>query len=1215
MWRRALLLIFLGGALYAQQPPSAPTVRAETIRGRVTNDSGRALPSVTVIATRAPDRAFQQAITDTAGRYEIRFEQGTGDYLVYAAPVGYRAFRRRVTLPAANPTLTLDIRITAEAAVLAAVQVNAPRPRPIPDGAFIRDPTAAEYNEGGVNARLAPDQTGDLAALATTIPGISLTPDGRLVAFGVPGQMSTTYNGLTLLGAEIPRDTRMQVSVLTSAYDPSIGGFGGGRVNVLMGQGGRIHESFGRATIDAPAFQFVDAAAERLGQQFTQGVVSGLADGPLGEKDGFYNMGLQTRRYQNDARSLLDADRDLLRLAGIAMDSANHARQIATSLGIPLITSALPGSRVEQSASFVGRLDGYKDPLRYRRLWDNAINFTTLASFNRSDAPGAGPTTAPGFGRLNSSATGQGILHYMHRGDWWAAEVMNTVGMTRGWTRPYLDLPTARVRVLSSLDTAEPVTGSLTLGGSATAPSTTTNALWETVGYFNFFAGQHKMKLYARSKLDRVEVGASAGSSGTFTFNSLADLEDNRPAAFSRAFGVPSNSAAAWLGAFSVGDLWQVSRSLQLQPGLRIEANHFLSSPARNAALESALAITNATTPGGIHASPRLGFAWTWRQDRFVRPYGSTGVGRIAFPALGTLSGGIGEFRNDLGVSSVLGPITSTGLLTGPRQLTCVGSAVPVPNWRAYATDASSIPTQCAGGANQSFSDAAPSVFLFDPSYTNARSWRGNLRWGSVYRGRLAYFADAAYSYNVNQPGIREVNFTNVPRFTLSNEGGRPVFVGATSIVPSSGVLTTTDGRRSQAFGRVTQFVSDLHSTAPQVTVQMAPIIDRTTLSVTYTWTQVRETLRGFDGSTFDSPVDLQSGRSRYDVRHRFMISTGRQMGVVGASLFWMLSSGAPYTPLVASDINGDGYANDRAFIFDPAGSATNPGLASGLRSVMASAPSQARNCLMRQLGTAARSNSCEGPWTGTMNAALTTSYFHVGNRLYNASLNFINPLGGIDRLMHGDTHLRGWGTASPPNPILYSVRGFDLATQQYQYIVNSRFGSSRATETLVRAPFRISLDVRIELGETVREKQFRRFLEVSAIDKNHAAAPVDSLKRRLADLVPSYYEYFLRLRDSLLLTPAQVAAYVAADSTYKRKIDPLWRELALYIYERRDNPRIGEFATRAEAARRQAWAIQREEIPRLRAGLAPAQLELANMLMKTLIESSVRVPPGAVLF
>ncbi len=45
--------------------------------------------------------------------------------------------------------------------------------------------------------------------------------------------------------------------------------------------------------------------------------------------------------------------------------------------------------------------------------------------------------------------------------------------------------------------------------------------------------------------------------------------------------------------------------------------------------------------------------------------------------------------------------------------------------------------------------------------------------------------------------------------------------------------------------------------------------------------------------------------------------------------------SGTPYTPIVAGDINGDGYANDRAFVFDPAKTADSA-LAAGMQSLLA---------------------------------------------------------------------------------------------------------------------------------------------------------------------------------------------------------------------------------------------------------------------------------------
>jgi hypothetical protein len=50
--------------------------------------------------------------------------------------------------------------------------------------------------------------------------------------------------------------------------------------------------------------------------------------------------------------------------------------------------------------------------------------------------------------------------------------------------------------------------------------------------------------------------------------------------------------------------------------------------------------------------------------------------------------------------------------------------------------------------------------------------------------------------------------------------------------------------------------------------------------------------------------------------------------------------SGTLFTPMIAGDVNGDGYLNDRAFIFDPS-SAADTSLAASMRSLLAVARPQ----------------------------------------------------------------------------------------------------------------------------------------------------------------------------------------------------------------------------------------------------------------------------------
>jgi hypothetical protein len=73
------------------------------------------------------------------------------------------------------------------------------------------------------------------------------------------------------------------------------------------------------------------------------------------------------------------------------------------------------------------------------------------------------------------------------------------------------------------------------------------------------------------------------------------------------------------------------------------------------------------------------------------------------------------------------------------------------------------------------------------------------------------------------------------------------------------------------------------------------------------------------------------------------------------------VSSGSPH-------VNGDGLANDRAVIIDPATSA-DPALATGMRELFTSSDGALGRCLRSQLGRAAGPNSCETPWSVTLNA------------------------------------------------------------------------------------------------------------------------------------------------------------------------------------------------------------------------------------------------------
>src|SRR5262245_46888695 len=119
---RALGILVLSARLAHSQ--SAPDV----VRGRVTDDSAHAVIGATVMITRGPDRLTQQATTDSSGNYRSRFEEGTGDYLVYVSVTGFKPSRKRVQRQAEERELVADIALARDLTVLAAVKVTAVKP-------------------------------------------------------------------------------------------------------------------------------------------------------------------------------------------------------------------------------------------------------------------------------------------------------------------------------------------------------------------------------------------------------------------------------------------------------------------------------------------------------------------------------------------------------------------------------------------------------------------------------------------------------------------------------------------------------------------------------------------------------------------------------------------------------------------------------------------------------------------------------------------------------------------------------------------------------------------------------------------------------------------------------------------------------------------------------------------------------------------------------
>ncbi|MGH7669124.1 MAG: hypothetical protein ACRENQ_06480, partial [Gemmatimonadaceae bacterium] len=565
--------------------------------------------------------------------------------------------------------------------------------------------------------------------------------------------------------------------------------------------------------------------------------------------------------------------------------------------------------------------------------------------------------------------------------------------------------------------------------------------------------------------------------------------------------------------------------------------------------------------PSDFTLSPRLGFSWQVGTMPQIEGF------RGAFhPPLYVITGGVGEFRNNPTATLVSNAVDQTGLPTAAQQITCVGTAAPTPDWTAYAQNAASIPSQCADGSTGSvFANTAPNVALFAPDFRTQRSWRANLGvrglLTSLFTGNLTF----TYSRNLDQRGSLDLNFQDTPQFTLADEGGRPVYVTPSSIVPTTGTIAAGAGRVSPAFSRVTETTSDLQSETRELQFSISPRTFNSSLgwALTYVYRDSRNLTRGFGGSTAGDPLATYWTNS--GAQHEFDLSGSVTIKhAVNISTFVRASSGSRFTPMVSGDVNGDGSSNDRAFVFDPT-TTTDPALSTGMQALLDGLSGKPRACLVSQFGQVAGLNSCVGPWSvsmGSINIQLISDAVKLPSRL-TIGVALANPLTGVDALVHGGNNLSGWGQPPIIDPTLLYVRGFNQTTQEYTYEVNPRFGNSAIAQTVAYAPFRVTLDVRLAIGPDRNLQQLEQLLRGSRRGggfggrggfggqggSTQPQRPNElAIKNRYVRGYPNPMDQMLRQKDTLKLTNEQTDSLIRMNKEFTNSVDSIWTPIAKYL-------------------------------------------------------------------
>jgi hypothetical protein len=305
---------------------------------------------------------------------------------------------------------------------------------------------------------------------------------------------------------------------------------------------------------------------------------------------------------------------------------------------------------------------------------------------------------------------------------------------------------------------------------------------------------------------------------------------------------------------------------------------------------------------------------------------------------------------------------------------------------------------------------------------------------------------------------------------------------------------------------------------------------------------------------------------------------------------------------MVAGDVNGDGYSNDRAFVFNP-GSASDPALATAMQSLLANGSKEAKTCLSKQLGQLAARNSCQGPWSSTASLSFTFNPAKV-RMPQRASISFqlSNPLGAADMMLHG-SNLRGWGQQTFPDPALLYVRGFDPATQRFKYEVNQRFGAQNNAFGVQRNPVVLTALMRFDIGPTRERQQLLQQLDRGRTREGDKLP--EGFLRAIYNSggIQNPMATILRQQDSLKLTGAQADSIATLNRIYSVKNDAIWTPIVHYFAGLTDTFDRDVVYDKYISGRKATVDLLMDIVPSVKGLLTPAQQRMLPANVQSYLE------------
>jgi len=891
LWQVFVLVTMVIGITAVTVAPARAQSATSSIEGSIVDQTGAAMPGVTVTVVQAATGVTRTTVSDENGLFRLLLLP-VGVYDVTADLSGFTSRKLPELSVTVGQTLTLRIQMAVSGV---AETVNVSGGTPIIETS--RSQVSSTITESSVQNL--PVNGRNFIDFALLTPGV--TRDVRTGDISFAGQRGT-LNSLVVDGADsnntffgqtvgrtgsgrapyqFSQDAVKEFQVNSNSFSAEYGRAGGAVINVVTKSGtndlrGSIFEFYRDKALNAN--NAINVLNNRPKSPYHYNQFGGTLGGPIRPNRDFFFFNYDGQRNTQPNVVFLN----------LPSNTPTDAETQAGIAGLQPLADSW-NRRLDQDVFLIKT--------------DHELNDTNRLSFRYNQQNFTGEGFENGGAQNSSQHTGASLV----KTNTFNASWTSIVGMT---LFNELKFQLARDKEPGLANSADPEgvvqqsgTTVLTIGRNNFSPRETTIKRWQLADTATWIRGQHKFKGGFDFQFDDILNNFPGFFSGSYTFRTLASFAGGRPNGtnefYQQNFQGPGTTGPEThpnIREYSVfaQDEWRPRNELTVNLGLRYDLMKTDPPPVRNpdAQLAAADIDTSRLDTDTNNWGPRLGVVWSPIGGKYaVRGGWGLFYGRTPSIMLGTA-------HSNNGINIV--------------SLTFTGDTVPT-----YPNSFSQIPTLGT--------TARPNIFYIDRNFANSRLMQANVAFEWEVRRNTSLTVTYLFVDGADLPRSIDRNLGSIATRLFSVAGSGETFP----------YHFYDSNRPFSNFTRVIGFEATAESRYNGLTFELnRRLSNHLQYRAAYTLGKVEDTVpdatavvpgnAGDDVKYASNPTNFDADRTvgNNDQRHRLVLSgiydtngfdgLQRVMGTLARnwsfSMILTAQSGQPYTARIgAVDLNGDG--------------------------------------------------------------------------------------------------------------------------------------------------------------------------------------------------------------------------------------------------------------------------------------------------------------------